>query len=192
MENVFVKGYTTKSGKKLSAEDVIDVLQATRITNGKSICDTYNASGDLVIPENMNDAFYRTIMEKLESWTGDDEQRVISELLKDESFRNMETEVTVFIPQIGKFMYVSEGGGGNLDHKDMEDGLVDYVYIEVYGYVGQGELMEIDGGQIDISIPFREKYHSEEEYIKDALEDQFGNRDLGYIIVPTTKITQIA
>ena len=52
-----------------------------------------------------------------------------------------------------------------------------------YLYVGNGELVEDDGGQIDLTEYFVDRYHSEDEFIREAMEDIFDRRNLEYVMI---------
>lgn len=96
---------------------------------------------------------------------------------------DMKSESMVFIPSIQTFVYAAEGDGGNLSAEDEAEGAVDYLYIETYIYEDR-ELVEYDGGQLNLSEMFVDKYHTEDEYIKDAIRFMF-DADLDYIVIET-------
>lgn len=95
----------------------------------------------------------------------------------------MKNESMVFIPKINTFVYVTEGSGDNLSSEDIDNGFVDYLYIETYIYEDR-ELKEYDGGQLLLSKYFVDKYETEDGYIKDAIRFMF-DADLEYIKVET-------
>ena len=95
----------------------------------------------------------------------------------------MKNESMVFIPSIQTFLYAAEGSGGNLSDEDIREGCVDYLYIETYIYEDR-ELKEYDGGQLNLTKYFVDKYKTEDEYIKDAIHFMF-SADLDYIKVET-------
>lgn len=88
----------------------------------------------------------------------------------------MKNETMIYIPDLKVFMRVSEGTGDNLLDEDRELGYVDYVNIDTYVWNGD-ELVEDDGGLMLLKEYFTDKYATEQEYIRDAMEFMFGYRD---------------
>lgn len=95
----------------------------------------------------------------------------------------MKNEVTVYIPELKVFLHVAEGSGDNLSREDRANGIIDYMCYYTYLYVGNGELVEDDGGQIDLTEYFVDRYHSEDEFIREAMEDIFDRRNLEYVMI---------
>jgi len=99
----------------------------------------------------------------------------------------MSDEVFIYVPEKRSFLSISAGEYLNLSDKDLDEGYVDYVWIDVYiPAINPNDnnimnLICINGGQYMIKKEFREYYHNEEEYIKDALDLIFDNKNLYYI-----------
>lgn len=93
----------------------------------------------------------------------------------------MDNEIMVYIPELKIFLMVSEGSGENLSVKDMENGSVDYTYIETYNYEDR-ELVEVDGGIQLLSKPFNEMYLDIKDCLKDAMEFMFSST-YDYIVI---------
>lgn len=91
-----------------------------------------------------------------------------------ESQDNICREITVYIPELQEFLYASEGTGDNLLQEDIDEGYVDYVYIETYSYEGgcMESLVEEEGGQMLLKEPFDKVYtdHSGEKLLADAMK----------------------
>ena len=95
----------------------------------------------------------------------------------------------VYVPELQVFLMAEEGSGDNLLREDIENGYVDYVYIETYVYSGvHGDLTEYEGGMKMLTKPFVEVYGAEgtenfrkDLLIKDSLDIVFGKSDLTYI-----------
>jgi len=76
----------------------------------------------------------------------------------------MKDEIMVYVKKKKLFLYVAEGTGDNLWQEDMDEGYVDYLYIEVYKMDGT-EMFEVDGGELLLK-----------EYVKDRYADDDGTR----------------
>lgn len=95
----------------------------------------------------------------------------------------------VYIPEKREFLMAEEGSGDNLLPEDIEEGYVDYMYIETYSWSGvHGDLIEEDGGQFMLKEAFVEKYGSEgtkhfnkELMIKDAMDLMYGRCDYHWL-----------
>ncbi len=90
---------------------------------------------------------------------------------------------TVYIPEIGRFLYCAEGTGDNLLAEDIAEGYVDYVYIESYIYDGLGQMIEDNGGQLMLKKSFHETYKTEDEYIKASMELIYDKVFENYIVI---------
>ena len=94
--------------------------------------------------------------------------------MMNEQQDNICREITVYIPELQEFMYVSEGTGENLLQEDINEGYVDYVYIETYSYEGgcMDTLVEEEGGQMMLKEPFDEVYTDStgEKLLADAMK----------------------
>lgn len=87
----------------------------------------------------------------------------------------------VYIPERGEFLMACEGTGDNLLQEDIDEGYVDYIYIETYIWDGN-EFIEYDGGQQLLSELYQNKYKDDDEtMIRDAMEFMYGNRNYSYI-----------
>lgn len=76
----------------------------------------------------------------------------------------MKDEIMIYVKKKKLFLYVAEGTGDNLWQEDMDEGYVDYLYIEVYKMDGT-EMSEVDGGELLLK-----------EYVKDRYSDDDGTR----------------
>lgn len=93
----------------------------------------------------------------------------------------MDNEIMVYIPELKIFLFVAEGSGDNLSVKDIENGSVDYSYIETYNYENR-ELVEVDGGIQLLPKSFKEMYPDIKDCLNDAMEFMF-NSIYDYIII---------
>ena len=67
---------------------------------------------------------------------------------------------------------IAEGDGSNLLPEDIEEGYVDYIYYEQYEI--RADLPEVDGGQILLEEPLRNKYCCMTGCIPDVLDMAYG------------------
>lgn len=74
----------------------------------------------------------------------------------------MKDEVMVYVPKKKLFLYVAEGTGDNLWQEDMDEGYVDYLYIEVYEMDGT-EMFEVDGGELLLKEYVRDRYANDND-----------------------------
>jgi len=107
----------------------------------------------------------------------------------------MKKQVFIYVPEKESFLSISAGESLNLSDKDLDEGYVDYVYIDLYvidedkrppymklKYGNNIKILEsITGGEYLIKEEFMDHYHTEDEYIKDALSLMFDNKDIFYI-----------
>lgn len=93
----------------------------------------------------------------------------------------MSNEITVYIPSLGLFLMASEGSGDNLTQEDIDNGSVDYTYIEVYEYKDR-DLVESDGGLLLLDKPFKEKYPDIKDCINDVMTFMF-NEVHDYVVI---------
>lgn len=85
----------------------------------------------------------------------------------------MKKTMFVYFPKFKEFLYATEGTGDNLLSEDIDEGYVDYVYIESYKYSGDnGDLEETDGGQMLMKDLFVDVYANDDgtQLISDAAE----------------------
>lgn len=74
----------------------------------------------------------------------------------------MKDEIMVYVPKKKLFLYVAEGTGDNLWQEDMDEGYVDYLYIEVYKMDGT-EMFEVDGGELLLKEYVRDRYANDND-----------------------------
>lgn len=85
-------------------------------------------------------------------------------------------DIAIFVPRVKEILIIYEGTGDNLLDEDIEEGYVDYINYDVYGFIG-GSIDEIDGGMILTREPVRERYGTLDDAIPDVLEMAYGFRD---------------
>jgi len=90
------------------------------------------------------------------------------------------SDMFIFVPEMRQIIHISEGDGSNLLPEDIGDGYVDYIYYGQYE-VEEG-MPEVDGGQILLKGPLRDRYHCLAECIPDVLEMAYGCQ-AGFIIL---------
>ncbi len=90
-------------------------------------------------------------------------------------------DIYLFIPVMGQIVRIAEGAGDNLLPEDIRDGYVDYIYYEQYG-LGAG-MPGVDGGQVLLDRPLRERYCCMAECIPDVLDMAYGDDMVGHIIL---------
>ncbi len=81
-------------------------------------------------------------------------------------------DIFIFIPEMRQIIRIAEGDGSNLLPEDMEEGYVDYIYYEQYEI--RADLPEVDGGQILLEEPLRNKYCCMTGCIPDVLDMAYG------------------
>ena len=90
-------------------------------------------------------------------------------------------DIFIFVPEMRQIVRIAEGNGMNLLYEDVANGYVDYIYYDQHEL--NVDIPEIDGGQIMLEKPFRERYSSMEECIPDVLDMAYGSRDIPYIVL---------
>ncbi len=91
------------------------------------------------------------------------------------------SDIFLFVPGTVQIVHITEGTGDNLLPEDIENGYVDYIYYEQYG-IGLG-VPEVDGGQILLEEPLRERYRCMEDCIPDVLDMAYGSEKVDYTIL---------
>ncbi len=86
----------------------------------------------------------------------------------------------IFVPEMRQIIHIAEGDGSNLSTEDIENGYVDYIYYDQYELVE--DITEVDGGQILLTEPLRDKYCYMVECIPDVLDMAYGCM-AGFIIL---------
>ena len=81
-------------------------------------------------------------------------------------------DLFIFVPETGQIIRIAEGDGSNLSAEDIENGYVDYIYYDQYE-LGE-DIAEVDGGQILLTDPLRERYCCMSECIPDVLDMAYG------------------
>ena len=82
-------------------------------------------------------------------------------------------DLFVFVMEMRQIICIAEGSGDNLLPEDKKEGYVDYIYYEQYEIeVG---MPEVDGGQILLEEPLRDKYRCMADCIQDVLSMVYGN-----------------
>lgn len=82
-------------------------------------------------------------------------------------------DLFVFVAEIGQIIRIVEGDGGNLFPEDVAKGYVDYVYYEQYRLCSN--MPEVDGGQLMLREPLRQKYACLADSISDVLDLAYGS-----------------
>ena len=87
-------------------------------------------------------------------------------------------DVSIFVPECGEAIRISEGDGGNLLEEDIEQGWEDYVYYDVFDGLGEEEC---GGGMVLLPKPFRTMFYSTEDAVCDVLAQRYGRPDVGFV-----------
>lgn len=90
--------------------------------------------------------------------------------------------VKVYIPQLDTILLACEGTGDNLLDEDVEEGYVDYVYIETQEFDGWKFGDDSDGGMMLMTEYFADVYEGKPDKLAhDAVAFMFG--DVKYIML---------
>lgn len=89
---------------------------------------------------------------------------------KWEKNKNVEKGVLMLIPDTKLFVSAKFGDGTNLTLEDLEAGLDDYIYIQVFKYVPADEFQEIDGGILTFNSKKQNYYDDLEMFCTDSLD----------------------
>lgn len=90
-------------------------------------------------------------------------------------------DLYIYIPKKRQIVRIAEGTGDNLHSEDIEKGYVDYIYYEQYE-IGV-DMPEVDGGQVLLNKPFRDKYRRTANCIQDVLSMAYGDSFMEYMIL---------
>ena len=106
--------------------------------------------------------------------------------IKDEnSFGRMDqrySDIFIFVPEMRQIIRIAEGNGSNLLAEDIDNGYVDYIYYDQYEL--GADITEVDGSQLLLEEPLRNKYRCMGECIPDVLGMAYGDGGtVGYIIL---------
>lgn len=82
------------------------------------------------------------------------------------------SDIFIFVPEMRQLIRIAEGNGSNLLAEDIENGYVDYIYYDQYE-LGT-DMPEVDGGQILLKEPLRDRYRCMGECIPDVLDMAYG------------------
>ena len=97
------------------------------------------------------------------------------------------SEVTVYIPSKKEFLFISEGTGDNLLPEDRAEGYVDYVNIDVYAFVGEPELSEMDGGMMMLDKYYQDAFSDDEDLVSKCIQYQY-DKDIEYIEIEPQEV----
>lgn len=90
-------------------------------------------------------------------------------------------DIFIFVPDEKEIIRIMEGTGQNLTDEDEQEGYVDYIYYDQYGFdIG---MPDIDGGQILLKEMFVDKYECTADCIPDVLEMAYGSSSIDYMIL---------
>ena len=100
----------------------------------------------------------------------------------------MTNEVTIYIPETGQFLQTGRGLGDNLLPEDRDEGYVDYIYMTVYEYFGDGNMADMDGGMLCLKQSFEDIYKDNtkmyvEKLINDSMQFIFDKIYADYTII---------
>lgn len=90
------------------------------------------------------------------------------------------SDIFIFVPEMRQIVRITEGNGSNLLPEDIENGYVDYIYYDQYEL--GADITEIDGGQLLLEEPLRDKYCCMAGCIPDVLDMAYGYL-AGFIIL---------
>lgn len=82
------------------------------------------------------------------------------------------SDIFIFVPEMRQIVRIAEGNGSNLLAEDIENGYVDYIYYDQYEL--GADIAEVDGGQILLKEPLRDRYCCIAECIPDVLDMAYG------------------
>lgn len=75
-----------------------------------------------------------------------------------------------YVKDAGIILIAHEGDGSNLLPEDIEAGYVDYIYYTTYEADSWG-IEEADGGMLLLTVPFKERFKTDEDVIEETLSD---------------------
>lgn len=90
-------------------------------------------------------------------------------------------DLLIYVPAERQVIRIAEGSGDNLHREDIEDGYVDYIYYEQHE-AGAG-MPVVDGGQVMLEKPLRDRYQCMAGCIPDVLDLAYGNSRLDYMVL---------
>lgn len=94
-------------------------------------------------------------------------------------------DLCVFVPEHNEMLRISEGTGDNLSQKDINNGLIDYIYYDQYDIE---TLMEVDGGQLMTKEFIRDKYACLADALLEVLDLAYGNPNTEVVVLkPNTQ-----
>lgn len=103
--------------------------------------------------------------------------KIMEQTIEDHTY----DDIFIFVPAMSQIIRISEGDGMNLQEEDIQNGYTDYIYYD------QHELSMnfpgVDGGQVMLKKPFRERFNSMEECVPYVLDMAYGNDELEYVIL---------
>ena len=95
--------------------------------------------------------------------------------------KNAFDTIHIYVPETKQIIRISEGTGDNLLDEDIDEGFVDYIYYETFNV--EDTIEEDNGGQVMLTELFREQYKCTEDCVPDVLDMEYGNREMGYIVL---------